>query len=65
MDRFTQGVISALKEELQKSLEALGDFPKKDPFDHGQSVGVYHGLKRSLEVINEVLEDRDRRNAEL
>lgn len=65
MDRVTQGVIAALREELQKTLEALGDFPKKEAFDHGYSVGVYHGLKKSLDVIEEVLSDRDRREAEL
>ena len=65
MDITVHRVIAALKDEQKKFLEALGEYPKKDAFEHGVAVGNYHGTKHCLDVIEGILLDDDRREAEL
>ena len=65
MDKTIHSTITAFRNEKQRILEALGDLPKSDPFEHGVSVGTYRGLKLALEIIDAVLEDRETENANL
>lgn len=65
MDRTILRIITALKDEQQKLLESLGDFPKKDPYEHGVQVGVYQGLKKFSEIIESVLNDDEVRDDQL
>ncbi len=65
MDRTVLDIMTALKDEKQRILESLGNIPKKDPFEHGVQVGEYRGIMASLEVIQTILEDIDRREANL
>jgi hypothetical protein len=64
-DRLIGELVTALKEERQRQLEALGDMPKSDPFDHGVQVGDYRGICRALDVLNGVLDDNLTREASL
>lgn len=57
MDQTLLSAIVALKDEITVSLTALGDFPKKDPYDHGMQVGTYYGLRRALEILEGTLND--------
>lgn len=56
-DRVIVQIISALKDEQQTLLEALGKFPKSEPFDHGLAVGSYRGVTDALNIITAVLRD--------
>lgn len=58
MDSVTAAIIGALKRERQTLLETMGDFPKRDPFDHGVQVGQYQGLGGALAIIDGVLDDQ-------
>ncbi len=62
MDRTISRIITALKDEQQKLLESLGDFPKKDCFDHGTQVGQYQGIRKALEIVESVLNDEEVRD---
>ena len=57
MDRTIANIISSLKAEQQKLLEAMGDFPKVDLFGHGAQVGTYQGIRKALEIVESVLND--------
>lgn len=65
MDRTVANILTALKDERQKLLESLGDFPKKDPFDHGVQTGTYQGLTLALGIIGAVLADQEGADAKL
>lgn len=57
MDNVTFSASVALKEEVARTLESLGEHPKRDQFEHGMQVGIYIGLKRAIEVLDQVLRD--------
>ena len=65
MDRTVLDIITALRSEKQVFLEAVGDFPRADPFEHGVQVGKYAGLKLALDVIDSVLKDQEAQDANL
>jgi len=56
-DQIIAAIIGALKEEQQVQLEALGKFPKSDPFEHGLSVGCYRGMADALNIVTAILRD--------
>lgn len=65
MDRSVHQIIQALSADMQDELQALGDYPKADPFEHGLQVGTYRGIKKALDcvsaVLNDIAEDEVRR----
>jgi hypothetical protein len=65
MDRTVLDIITTLRSEKQVFLEAVGDFPKSDPFEHGVQVGKYAGLRAALEIIDSVLKDQEAHDANL
>jgi hypothetical protein len=65
MDRTVASIITSLKAEQQELLEAMGDFPKSDQFDHGTQVGNYQGIRKALEIVESVLNDEEASNGNL
>lgn len=57
MDRTVHQIIQALSADKQDVLQALGDFPKETPFEHGVQVGTYRGLQMALDRVSVVLND--------
>jgi hypothetical protein len=55
MDKTVHQIIQALSADMQDELQALGDFPKPDPFEHGLQVGRYRGMQFALGRISAVL----------
>ena len=58
MDRTVHSIITALRGDQQRILESLGNLPKSDQFDHGVQVGTYQGLRRAIEIVEEILDDQ-------
>lgn len=59
MEKEVQRIIAKLKADAEVHLNALGDFPKADSFEHGIAVGVYRGLRRAIQHVEEVLSSED------
>ena len=57
MDIIIQKAIGALQIRIREQLQSLGDFPKVEPFEHGVQVGTYQGLQKSIDVLEQVLND--------
>jgi hypothetical protein len=65
MDRTVASIITSLKAEQQELLEAMGDFPKSEAFEHGTQVGNYQGIRKALEIVESVLNDEEASNGNL
>jgi len=57
MDKTVHMIIQVLSADMQDQLQALGDYPKSDPFEHGLQAGTYRGLQAALGRISAVLND--------
>lgn len=57
MDQTVQKIIGAIQFKVREHLQALGDYPKADPFHHGVAVGTYQGLDRAITIIEQVLNE--------
>jgi hypothetical protein len=65
MEKTVHKITQELKAERQAILESLGELPKADPYQHGEQVGEYRGIRKALEIIEAVLDDNARADAEL
>ena len=60
------GLLHRLETERARvALEAMEQPSMGDVFAHGRVVGIYAGLVRATEVINEMLRDEERHGARL
>lgn len=50
---------SDLEEAKRKRAEAGYTAPKKELFDHGFEVGVYHGLQQAESILEALLRSED------
>ena len=56
------GLLQRLEtERVRLAREAMEQPSGGDVFAHGRAVGLYAGLTRATEIINEILRDSDRR----
>lgn len=57
-------VISKLKKEQEEFSHSSLMYPiDKTEFGHGQAAGYYQGLQRGLQVIEQVMNDQDEKEA--
>lgn len=63
MDNTIGVFIARLEEDIDSSLHALGERPKKDPFEHGLAVGQFQGLTQALELLKAVLSDEEEQSS--
>lgn len=51
------------REKTLTAVNAIENPSSKNLFEYGHSVGLYRGLDRALEIVDEILnEDEERRN---
>jgi hypothetical protein len=52
-------VVRALEQEKQNLAHSALKTPASDMFLHGKNVGLYAGLHKALEIINNLYHDRE------
>jgi hypothetical protein len=57
MEKTVAAIIGAIQAGTREHLQALGDYPKAEPFEHGIAVGTYRGLDLAIQIVEKVLND--------
>jgi hypothetical protein len=59
-------IIGAVKSEQARMAQSALQAPSaRDGFEYGRVCGMYAGLQRSLDIIDETLKDRNERERDL
>jgi phosphoglycerate-specific signal transduction histidine kinase len=64
MDKTIQRFLRELQSDIDGQLQALGDRPKENQFEHGTQVGVYRGLQQALSIMKVVLSTEEQEEAQ-
>lgn len=49
--------MAKLNDERDEQAHGAMNYPKSDPFEHGVQVGLYRGLQKAQELLQQMLEE--------
>jgi len=64
VDKTIQRFLRELQSDIDGQLQALGDHPKENQFEHGVQVGVYRGLQQAMSTMKSVLSSEEQEEAQ-